>query len=558
MSSLSLLDLLSMDADEQNILRALTKHGGMTIKQICDRIKQPFSATEAIVERLTSAGQLIETLSGGKRIFSVRLSFSRRQVKNLPTAIVDLLNQDSKAFLQENRLLSGLPSETIRALSDLAEERTLVPEEIFQWQGQPLRRIGLVEMGLLESCHLRDDQAINRHDYLRSGEWIGIKEGLGRGEPMVTYRAVTACTLMTWPVDAFIDIVKNHSPLALALSTELSRQLIDCQVSRTQQQGKIWVMDSLHAGAGSSRIGIELSYQARLEQTGEEVQTLLWSFDQELSRLLSQYAVVGQIADLAQIVRHPLGFDAIVQVAHHQYPQQVELDIILNYLQRHYEYIVCDTGYALDREMSKMIRGKGHILVSFTDHDFPAEEVRQRWAQWDSYSLPGQKRVLAYNRGRLDDGSIDAKFNIVIPDHLGEPQPAEFDRSLVQQNGCDSIFAEAIREVFRRFSLVHTVAIFVPSTTDVDLTVDNSSQVKAALNFLGEIFGGATSSAAEGVWRSDEVGLVAEQVTIVKTFVSKKLLNQHLENVLSFAGNLKSEMNQEAVAISVDNQLILV
>jgi hypothetical protein len=112
--------------------------------------------------------------------------------------------------------------------------------------------------------------------------------------------------------------------------------------------------------------------------------------------------------------------------------------------------------------------------------------------------------------------------------------------------------------VYRRLSLTHSLGIFIPSTLDVDQAVDNTEQVQSTLSFLGSLFGGATSSEAEGVWRSQDSGLVTEQVTIVRTFLSQRLLERHLDDVISFATQLKQDMRQEAVAVDVDNQLILV
>ena len=93
---------------------------------------------------------------------------------------------------------------------------------------------------------------------------------------------------------------------------------------------------------------------------------------------------------------------------------------------------------------------------------------------------------------------------------------------------------------------------------DVDTAVENDVQVQAALAFLGDLFGGATSSDASGVWKSEASDLVVEKVSIVRSFVSEKALKRHLDDVIAFAGQIKEEMKQEAVAIDVNNELVLI
>ena len=117
---------------------------------------------------------------------------------------------------------------------------------------------------------------------------------------------------------------------------------------------------------------------------------------------------------------------------------------------------------------------------------------------------------------------LDARFHLVIPwDEAGVDTAVTQNESLVTA-APDSLLAQALQEVYRRLSLNHTLALFVPSTMDVNQYTDNSTQVQSTLSFLGNLFGGATSSNAEGAWRSEESGLVTEQVTMSAPLSPKK------------------------------------
>jgi hypothetical protein len=259
---------------------------------------------------------------------------------------------------------------------------------------------------------------------------------------------------------------------------------------------------------------------------------------------------------LAKIATYGDGLETLTHITRNSYSPQVQLDILLADLFARYEYIICDTGSDATQELRLRLRGQAHTLITLTKDSDDAEAGIHRWQALQSYSSPGQKRVLALNGSTKLATSVDARFNLLIPrDEAVVDTAVSLDKTPIT-TAPDSPLVQALLEVYRRLSLNHTLALFVPSTLDISQITDNSAQVQSTLSFLGNLFGGATSSNAEGAWRSEESGLVTEQVTIVRTFVSKKALDTHLDDVLSFAAGLKRSMKQEAVAISVDHQLI--
>lgn len=102
------------------------------------------------------------------------------------------------------------------------------------------------------------------------------------------------------------------------------------------------------------------------------------------------------------------------------------------------------------------------------------------------------------------------------------------------------------------------VAIYVPSTYAVDNSVDNSHYVKTVMNALSGMFGGATSTAGVGCWKSNEGALVLEDVQIVYAYCTSEQLKHHHKEVLATALWLKQEMQQEAISVEFNNKLRLV
>ncbi len=101
------------------------------------------------------------------------------------------------------------------------------------------------------------------------------------------------------------------------------------------------------------------------------------------------------------------------------------------------------------------------------------------------------------------------------------------------------------------------ISVYVPSTMH-DKEIDNSEFVDRMLTLFSECFGGATSSAAIGVWKSPVVGLIKEKVTIVYSNCTDSDLQAHIETILSAIETLKSDMAQEAISLEINGELYFV
>jgi CRP-like cAMP-binding protein len=562
MSTLSPIDLLSVSADEQTILRCLTKYPRLTIFELAEKTDLPLMQVEEVLGALLAQAKVVEQLQQGKRLFSTRFQFKRRAVRNMPGEILSLFEQPSEQFLAETPLTAVLPTPAITQLLDLSHKRALLPDEVLAWQGQKVEFVGLVQRGLLAYTRLKGRHTGQKGGYVHRTEWIGLTEALSDTAVTATYTAVTEAALLLWPAHEFREFAQRHCGLALMMARQLSQQLRECEKAQTQGQSKLWVIEGTQAGAGATTFAQNLALLTH-QQTGQtKTRTLFWPMTDEATAVLpflpAPESATEKVAGLARITPYPGGLDVLTRIERNSYSPQVQLDILLADLFARYEYIIADTGSDTANELRLRLRGQAQTLITLTRDPEGAEVGISRWQALQPYSFPGQKRVLALNGSAAPITDLDARFQLVIPwDEVGVGTAVKQNEGVVTATP-DSLLAQALQEVYRRLSLNHTLALFVPSTMDVSQHTDNAAQVQSTLSFLGNLFGGATSSNAEGAWRSEESGLVTEQVTIVRTFVSKKALDTHLDEVLGFAAELKRDMKQEAVAISVDHQLILV
>lgn len=108
--------------------------------------------------------------------------------------------------------------------------------------------------------------------------------------------------------------------------------------------------------------------------------------------------------------------------------------------------------------------------------------------------------------------------------------------------------------------LSHRIAVYVPSTTQVELELtadEHEHWVRTSLRTLSALFGGATALSAHGGWVTDQGNLVVETVTVVYSFAGDFSVSQ-LQAVRQLAAAIRETLGQEAVAVEIDGELFFV
>lgn len=105
------------------------------------------------------------------------------------------------------------------------------------------------------------------------------------------------------------------------------------------------------------------------------------------------------------------------------------------------------------------------------------------------------------------------------------------------------------------FDLNSKVAIYVPSTMNVNETCDNTEYVKNTIKQLSTWFGGATATPAIGGWVSASGEVVVEDVTIVYSYCNSENLAEHAKDIIDLCESIKKDMKQEAVTLEINGQV---
>jgi len=107
------------------------------------------------------------------------------------------------------------------------------------------------------------------------------------------------------------------------------------------------------------------------------------------------------------------------------------------------------------------------------------------------------------------------------------------------------------------FKLSSKITLYVPATIH-DKEIDNTKYVDKAASLFSECFGGSTSTPALGYWLSGSIGLIKEKTTIVFAYCKDTDLQANIDKIIEHAETLKTELQQEAIALEINGEMYFI
>lgn len=117
---------------------------------------------------------------------------------------------------------------------------------------------------------------------------------------------------------------------------------------------------------------------------------------------------------------------------------------------------------------------------------------------------------------------------------------------------------DATMRLKNMFKLSSKITVYIPSTTDIDKETDTTAYVDSCATLLSNCFGGATATNALGCWTSPTAGLVKEKTTLVFAYCTTEQLDEHIEKVIDFCMNMKTELKQDAIAMELNGEMYFI
>ncbi|NWF68589.1 MAG: cyclic nucleotide-binding domain-containing protein [Chloroflexi bacterium] len=547
------LDLLDMPLEQRDVINWLSRRPEARLSEIQAGVQQEPQQVQAIVETLKKAGYIHEALINGEILYRVVFKAKLgRLSRGLPQDIWSRFDVDNAAFLRQVSLFRGMTEEEISAIATKMETRTYQRNEVLLWQGEIGERLLLIKSGIVgisrisPKTHEQETLA-----YLREGEMLGEYSLLAEQNRTIaaTATALSEVTVLAMNRQEFIDLLENHRSAAIQLSKILVERLLNASVRlASSQDTKIALVFGVQSGVGETTIGSALAMT--LADTTQRLSVYTEYID---ARNLS--ALFGFPAD-QETYRHPGGFDLWVYREMLSMPPNVRVTLFMDQLLTNYANIVIGMPWQIDPATHYILERADQIVIVVNPTSTSWRELDRLLDQLRKAMHPEKTTLfIVGNCPHAEHAALPMPGHIdfIIP-HLPDLPPA----ALRTPDNLPEPLAKVAAVLSDRLGRNNQISVYIPTTVDVDQVIDTSRYVQQTMAFLGERFGGATSSQAQGVWNSEESGLVSETVYIVRSYTTQTDLDKFLPDVMEYMAELKQALKQEAMAVEVNQKLILV
>lgn len=327
--------------------------------------------------------------------------------------------------------------------------------------------------------------------------------------------------------------------------------LTDLNIALERYMPKFILVISVEPGCGATTIGNY--FAANLVKTGSDKKTVYMEYPN--SKQLS-----GRFGfdEGTRLYKHANGFDIWNDFDLGDVPQEAESSLLMTKILNQYANIVMQASVSgnvdkfIDVYLEPLFRYTKAIVVMAPSTDGDGEKTAAVVKSIQRHVRPDQTTLYTLLNRVNETVVMDPVVDFDIP----------FIADLPVVGGAPfSIPEPALRvvsEIVERIERVHQICVFIPTTINIDQPFDSTLYVNRTMVFLGEKFGGATSSQAKGVWNSDSSGIVNEVVHLVVSYTTEDDLNRFANEVIDYIKVLKAELQQDAMALEINKKMILV
>jgi CRP-like cAMP-binding protein len=469
-------------------------------------------------------------------------------------------NQNIIKALKTCELFKHLPEEDLDSIASKAKMRQFFPDEVIVWQGNPSDSLFLITNGIVAIKRIISETEEQVLNYLMPGNTfgeIGILENKPRSASVAALSDVDVVVIRR---QDFIDTLYEFPSIAIELAKMLGRYLVESnrRRSRGNSNVKLILLFDVFGSLGATSFGVSL---ARLLQQRTKQKTVY-----------TEYPVPQKlIADLhisrkEKVYNHPAGFDVLLSQEDRSMNDKVKTTMMLDHLINDYENIIITLNENIDEDHDGNVDQDIAMMLDYAKQIImfspPEPSV---WGHLEEIQRKLRKRI------RTNETNIFTLINHCSEEYKDVIFPYQVDFQvpflpvfppLRDMHAKDVEIPIPLLEVFNtladRLERTNNIALYIPTTISVDKKLDTSGYVEKTLAFFGERFGGATSKQAQGVWNSEDVGLVGETVYIVNSYVTQADLNKFLDEIIEFVKKIKVELSQEAMALEVNQKLTLI
>jgi len=460
----------------------------------------------------------------------------------------------------ESKILNGLRgaaifkhlhADQLNGLVDQTDFMRYNSEEIIVTEGDPGDRLYIIMQGIVKIKKEIPNHPDKVLAYLLPGNTFGELGILENKPRSATVQALTDVEVLYIERESFIRILHEHPSITIELAKLLGHYLTESNKRLTQggrEKKVVFIID---------RFGIadatELSRQLaiKVKQLNER-NTVLAEYPGMSSLSGQDSFTFGSGGRMFQ----NNGIDILNAYTPESKTNQMKLALYIDNLLNHYDNLVILLKHEFARNPGSALDGADQvILLGPSDHASWGEvAIHQKSIKNDLRYSSSQVLLIMMNQTTdLSASKPEPDLEILLNPHFSKI------RSAKKSKGRSTVtsFSSATTYLADRLHRDSQVGILIPTIREDGTPTESGAYIDRTLDFLGKRFGGATCEEVKGVWNSHESGLVGEKVFKIHTYVSAADLRKHMGDIVDFVRIIKSEMNQEAMALEVNNRLTL-
>lgn len=439
--------------------------------------------------------------------------------------------------LAAHPLFAGLAPEALTGVAQYVQLQRFAPETTIVWQGEASTTVSLLVGGLAAVTHLDGpNQEAHVLAYLMPGASFGEVGILDQQPRAATVQALTEVEVLTLTRNDFLAILQRYPSVAIALARRLGQYLVEADRRYHQETNpaRLILVYDLGVGAGATLFGRVLTTHLG-RQPASKTALVLYPDD----ALGARESIISH---------HAAAYDSLNPEADTTLSPAVQATLLADRIARQYYNAVIVLPELSHTTGPVWLMHVQHVVLVVPPSVSGQEQLRQARHELTQYTASGRTGVSVVAAGVSPEqaGIFGADYVIALDKLFSPGEAGELPE-----------FEGLVTSLIERINHSHQVAIYVPTTIAVNQMTDTSSYVERTLSFLGSRFGGATSAPANGVWQSQTAGLVREAVHLVQTYATSTDLHRYLPEVVNYVKMLKVELQQEAMALEVDHQLML-
>lgn len=457
----------------------------------------------------------------------------------LPPVVWAKIQQDNKLFLAKVPLFRGLPDNQLEPIIDIAESLYFERGDVIIEQGSPNEYIYFLKDGLVGVTRLSEDgRGEEIISYFHADHIFGEFGLFSTGQHIATatITALTQVHLIRIQHKAFIDTLNDYHPAALEVARILTQRLqnpTDKLIPASPEQNIYFVM-GMNKGAGATSVGSALATSLAKEEPRKVVYT--------------EYPDGHELPDefgfgSNDFYNHPAGFDVFVPLGMPRLAPAVNVNLILERLQRKYKYVILGLPAKMMHELGDLMEQVDRILLVAS----PA-----RWlALQDTADLLETSPF-------MEENSVIRIANYCFAEYSSYPKPEDADFVIPFMVGLD-LLAQKVdglpepltavsTELANRLSSLNEIIIHLPlkaENSDGE-AINTAPALEKLMWILKDFFGEVQRLEGE------------EGFVLLRSRTNVETLNAKWREVLQQVYQVKMALQLEAIPLEINRNLALV